>query len=766
VDNEHYIVKNSICGRKKMKTYKSKVRLGNSEKTVVAINYTGEEQVQEGVTVDRLHFIHLLDRSGSMHSHLPRLMDEVDETLEYMSDNDLISVVWFSGEGQYKTVFKGKSKRDRDDIKVLLNSLKNSVGLTCFSEALKEADDIVEDLQALCPNFAVTLFTDGQPVVSSYDAEMKAIWANLDKLKERVMAVNTIGYGHWYNKELLEQIAATTPFGRFIHSSQIAEYSDIFSHNYEILSNMVVERVEVSSSVPSEILYLTSKNTKYAADELRLDFLNKTKNQFFFIMDDESGTIKVNDTEIVVADITAKINSASLNNLYYSLAFEYYYAGKADDSLDVMAHTIRDKAFVDRHINAFTVDERQEYQDAVEKAIFSNKLRLSEGEAPEGYVPADDAFCVMDLLKLLSNDNNYYIPLSSKEYNRIGLKVTDNFNLFRADDKKKVLAPMNEYVFNQKHLNISVKYRVDGTVKLNPIDAKNVGLDKEVDSQIYRTQTIIKDGHLNIENIRVRVSAPTYSDLMVLHGEGKLSIPEIAKEVNAVYAEGTTDIEFVDVLFDLTALPIINRMYAKQSTPENILDSIITLNTLKAKQKVFNYYIGKLQEKTYANKKTESFTEFTADQIRVLESHGLSSKLDYRGIDNEKKEKSEDDFYESRLLEFALKGWSSLPKVDDVIDGKKKNAPAEVMKNAITLAVTVMNADSTDKEKLENLGGLLDAVKKGILKTTIDLNTQKIAKVVTGGWWEGLEVNKKNDYEFTKDGNTLIIKNDMVKVYF
>jgi hypothetical protein len=372
----------------------------------------------------------------------------------------------------------------------------------------------------------------------------------------------------------------------------------------------------------------------------------------------------------------------------------------------------------------------------------------------------------MDLLKLLGEGNNYYIPLSSSEYNRIGLKVTDNFNLFKADPESSPLAPMNEYVFNAKHLNISIKYMVKGHVNLNPIEAKNVGLDKQVPSQIYRTQTIIKDGNLNIDKLKVRVSAETYSKLIMLHNEGLITLSELAAEVNANYREGALDIESVDTVFDLNAIPVINRMYAKQSTPENILDTVKDINVLKAKQKVFKFFIDKLKTKTYANKKEAGFTDYTADQIRLLESHGLNAKLDYQGVDNQKAEKNEDDFYESRLLEFTLKGWSSLPKVDDVIDGKKKNAPAESMKGAIALATTIMNSEETDKVKLESLTNLLDAVKSNILKANIELNTQKIAKVITGGWWEGLERNKKDDYEFTKDGDTLIIKNGMTKVYF
>jgi len=751
-----------------MKTYKSIVKIGESEKVVVAINYTKEQTTDKEVTVERLHHIHVLDRSGSMSYDLPGLIENVKETLNLMSDNDLISVIWFSGEGQCKTVFKGKSKRDYDDIIRILDTLKNSVGMTCFSEPLQEVNEIIEDLKVLCDNFSVTFFTDGEPCVYDYEAEMKAIWSIMDTIKGKVMAMNAIGYGSYYNKELLEKMAGMTAFGRLIHSSQINDYKDIFSHNYEILSDMVVEKVNIAINKPAEILYLSNRNSKYTHDAIELDFLNKSKNQFFVVVDSDDAVITINNKEIPVKSIKNKIQTATLNNFYYAMAYELYYLGRAEESLDIMAHNLKDKAFVDKHINAFTAEERQKYVNTINKAIFSNKNRLSGGEVPEGYIPVKDAFCIMDLLKILATGDNYFTPMNTDEYKRIGMKVNDNFDLFKKDKNQLILAPINELVFNAKHLNISLRYMINGHVDINPIEAKRVGLPKQIDSHIYRMQTLIKDGNLNMDKIRVRIDKSTYNFLAVLANKGKIVMSELLGSLDVVYRnEKNMDFDYMDVTINLTNLPIINRLYSEESTPENILATVKENNNLKARQKVFKYYISELKSKSYNMKKTGEFSTYSAEQIKVLETHGINSKLDYTGIDLETAEKNEDDYYMSRLLEFALKGWSALPKVDEVISGKKKNAPAEAMKNAINLVESIIISSSMkDKEKLEDLNSMLDATKKNILLNTINMNTQKMAKVLTGGWWEGLTVNKKQDYEFTESADTLIIKNDMTKVFF
>ncbi|AMS01152.1 von Willebrand factor type A domain containing protein [Bacillus phage AR9] len=749
-----------------MKTYKSQIKLGNTEKTVIAINYSKEEVKESSIEVDRLHHIHVLDRSWSMNTDLPQLIENVKGTLRLMSDNDLISVIWFSSEGQCKTVFKGKSKRDSEDINILLDTLKSPVGATCFSESLLHVKEIIDDLKALCPNFNVTFFTDGVPVVSNEKKEYELIWERIDSIKDDIMALNTIGYGNYYNRALLEEMSDQTMFGRLIHSSKINDYDDIFSHNYQILSDMVSEKVTIDADENSRILYLSNKNTKYSEGSMHLDFLNKIKNQFFIITDAKE--IKVNDEIIDVDSINSKIPVTTETNFKYALAYELYYAGKADESLDIMHMSIGDKYFIDKHMESFTADARQEYMKELNKAIFVNKTRFKDGRAEEEYLPKEDAFCVMDLLKVLTTGNNYYIPLDSSEYNRIGKKVTDTFNVFRKSDEKP-LAPMNELIFNAKHLNISIRYKINGKVSINPIEAKRVDLPKEVDSCIYRTQTIIKDGNLNVNKITVRIDKDTYDKLLALHQEGVIDFDKLFMHLDANWNEedGQKTVNSIDVTFNLESLPIINRLYAKNNDPENILNIVHDINVLKAKQKVVKYYINELKNKSYNMKKTEHFAQFNADQIRVLEAHGLNSRLEYQGIGREVAESHPDDFYMSRLLEFTLKGWSSLPKVEDVLNDKKKNAPAEAMKNTIRFCEAIVNNDSiTDKDRLESLNNVLDVSKRSIISQTIDLNTQKISKVLTGSWWEKLELDKKNNYTFTKDNLTLIIKNDMVKVHY
>jgi hypothetical protein len=738
-----------------MKAYKSLVTIGKEDKVVVAVNWKQDEQEVKEATVDRLHHIHVLDRSYSMSGHLRQLIENVKETHTAMADNDLISVVWFSGEGQGDILLKGASKSQ--DVDTLLDTIKHPVGTTCFSEPLAKVNTIIDDLSAICSNFSVTFFTDGETVTRhSEQEEEQRIFAQLGNMKDRIMAFNTIGYGYYYNQDLLQRMADTSMFGKMIHSSQINDYKDIWTHTYSVLADMVMEKVVVDTTrdTKAEVLYLSSKTTKLGEGFMELGFLDKTKNQFFIVLDPSAKSFFFNDKEYAVDDIKGKVPTPTLKNFFYALAYEFYYAGRTDEALDILAYNVKDKYAVDTHLKSFTADERATFQKELRNFIFKNKTRLKDGEAPEGYVPSDDAFSVMDLLKLLAKGDNYYVPV--KDYNRIGLKVTDEFNLFKANENEEVKAPFDEFVFNQQHLNLSIRYMVNGKVKLNPIQAKQVGLDTEVDSRIYRNQTIIKDGNLNVPKFFAYIGIGTHAIISQLIKDGKA--PEGLMR-NIGTAQGLM------VEFDLTTIPVINRQYSKKSDGIDTVKEVVEkIENLKAQQKVYKFYLGK---QTVVNPAEKAFqtNDFTTDQIDVLKQHGLNSKLDYQGIDNKTAEKNEDDFYLSRALEMKLKGWSSLPKVDDVITKVRNNAklndPGKAMADAIeTVQGNAWNIPAPESKR--ELERVLGEVKSELFDLNVELNTLKMAKVLTGGWWNGLEVDSKGNYTY---GN-LIIKSDRVKKFF
>ena len=113
----------------------------------------------------------------------------------------------------------------------------------------------------ICPNFAVTLFTDGCPVAPwGPMVEMERTHEAVRTWENDVIALHTIGYGYYYDQQFLRDLSNHTAFGQSVHSNQINEYFDIFSRNYEITSDLVLENVEVHTAEDTGIVYLTSKS--------------------------------------------------------------------------------------------------------------------------------------------------------------------------------------------------------------------------------------------------------------------------------------------------------------------------------------------------------------------------------------------------------------------------------------------------------------------------------------------------------------------------
>ena len=222
------------------KFYSSILNLGNLGVRKVAVCNINPEDQSTTMSVDCMHHIQVLDRSGSMWADIDDLIENVKDTIRFIPDGDYVSIIWFSGADQCNVLIKGAQKND--SLYALLDTLKSTLGVTCFSTPMKEVGNIINDLKPICPNFSVTVFTDGQPVVAwGTEEEIRRTLEAIDVWKDDVLALNTIGYGNYYDQDFLKQMSAKTTFGQFIHSSLIGDYTDIFSHNYEITADLDVE---------------------------------------------------------------------------------------------------------------------------------------------------------------------------------------------------------------------------------------------------------------------------------------------------------------------------------------------------------------------------------------------------------------------------------------------------------------------------------------------------------------------------------------------
>lgn len=678
---------------------------------------------EESPKFDRIHHIHILDRSGSMSDVIGKLMDNVKQVVETMGDKDLLSIIWFSGENESKILLKGAGKQDKESIDNLLDSIKSTIGCTCFSEPLGLANDIIEDLAALCPNFSVNLFTDGEPCVyGSLQAELDKIFLNINKMKAKVLSLNTIGYTRWADKELLTKMSNETAYGRYIFSEDINDYNEIFGNNYKRIQGLVACQYEAAEE-GAEFFYRSANTFAYKKNQ----FSQFTSNEFQ-IAKLVSGTKQFDCKEM---------DDAVLENFLYQIAYEAYYRGNSEFALDCLCK-IGDSYAVKAVTGAFSSSERAEVTKELLGMAYG-KGRYKEGKNYKLEV-SNTMFCVFDLLSLLKDE--IYVP--SNDYKRIGMKVADTNDIFELDKEQEFKGKFaDNLVFASDRANVSIRYAMKGKVRLLATAANRVGLPERVDSIIYRTQTIIKDGDLNMETIGAYVSNNTLQKIRKRCNYYGLDYNAlIHKSSNELYSDKTY------VEFNLKALPIMNRRVADIASDfSQIAELIKQLNENKARMKILKSFI-----------KDEVFNadgeNYNKEQLQVLRDHGITKGV-YGGI---KKEiiASDDkitDFYFSRSLDFQQKGWSSLPKVEDVIkkDNPKPGTPAEFMKRAYESYKPI-------KDDKESVLKTIVSLKEEIFDLMDTLSVIRLYKMSIGGFWEDLKLVSEDKYEYTseKDSNLVV----------
>lgn len=754
-----------------MKNILSKTNITIGGKKRVLVEVTSEK---EKIVKQQFHHIHVLDRSGSMANSINQLIDNVKETIRATSDNDIFSLIWFSGVGEFRTIIKGAKKSD--NLYTLLETLKSTLGATCFSDPINEIEIIVNELKTFCPNISVTFFTDGCPVVPwSYDEEKRKIFASLNNMKNVVTAFNCVGYSWNYDRQLMQDIANTTEYGVFVHSNDVDNYKDIFMHNYDVLNTMVATPIEVKSN--DKIIFLTDKFTKMTDKTLKMTKTSGNGNKVF-VIDKDDFTFTLNGEIIDTKTITDKISIEDKMSFLYAYASNSYYQGQRQECFDVLTKNIRDKALIDQQMAAFTFDEVSNFQKVILEALYDKNKRFIDGKSKSNYVPSKKAHCVMDVIVKLANTKSYYFPLHAKseKYERVSRKVVDTENKF-VNSKKPVLASFEDFVFASDKLNMSIKFNIKGFVKIDKKVALDAGLNENFQTSIFRTYTIIKDGRLNIKKLVVAMPLTTFTELKKL--KTTLTILTMNNdEINALKEVNAE--KYVMAIIDLTNLPIINRTYSDKTINMNkIFEVTNSILQKQAYQKWLRYYIKQIEAVIPDTKQVQAFKKFTPLQIEILEQYGIDKSGFYKGINNKIKPLKDAISYTSKNFEFMIKGCKSLPSIKDlekriekrISSGKKLLISQQVMFDA---KIELEKFVATTGHNLANftlglklvLEKKLQEIRKELRLERYWLGGVKIAKTLTQDWFDELvDVDNKGNYVFEKDGKVLLTKTNIKTEY-
>lgn len=687
-----------------------------------------------------INHIWIYDRSGSMSGDIKDLCRQMKTLSKGLPKGDTLTLGWFSGTNEYNFVVKGFKISDDSDYKSLeriIDSNSDTIGATCFSEILANTSKVIEDLKVFSDVYSLNFFTDGHPTVGNYNKEVEDIMKAIKAIKGSLKTAMLIGYGRYYNKELMGQMAEKLG-AVLIHNTVMEEFTNSVSKLVSLTESSEDKvEVEVLSKDNWAVFQVADEGviiTSVDEDKLSISPTKEVTYVYYLSKESIKATPMVNlDEELVRA--------------FYASTLVLNQLAKTDKALEVIG-TIGDKYIIDKLYNAFTLEDHSVAEEVIKHTIYNRTLRGSTG-IDTSYLPKEDAFCAVEALeRLISDSEAYFYPThESFSYKRASRETKTKEGYPKFNYVKNSKCPFNSLKWNATKLNLSVSTKIFGSINLNEVESKkasDVGFSEVYPTYVHRNYTFIKDGLINIKTFLVSTSADTFKFFQEKGIVGK------------IYDDGTYELNF-------SSIPSINRAIANGKTSaRELCELTLKSSTLEARRKVLKYF----KDEEFPESKTS--TNFTEEQSKFLEANGISLKDGSFSPPSEQMPSVDQNI----IKEFDIKfhSMSSLPSVSSVLDEIKANKNLKKSSSYIKEGIDWFNSkkilvesfnENLKKEWYENT---VKDLNKEISEINSKINQVKFAVILGKKWFD--EFPSRADNNLVIDGNsfTFSLKETVEKI--
>ena len=459
-----------------------------------------------------VHRIFCIDVSGSMSSDLPAIRRQLKNKLPTsIRPQDFMTLIWFSGNGQFGAIFEHISINDLRDLTAINAAIDHyikSVGSTGFIEPIRLAKRLAETYPEQPQVF---FLTDGG----------ENCWPRqecLDAFGEMTtIPLVIVEYQYYCDRVFLQKLA------------DVSNATSVFNENFEsydvsfatYMSNTVSKLKTVESGLP--IVYMDGET-----------FVAKLPTA------DARGLFRIPEhvQRVWKIDTTAEPTTTEEREAYLMLLF--CVQTKQMDVMEKCANALGD-VYVSKLISTcFSKQDASRLYDHLLNCVNNPATHAFKEGVDTSYVVKNDVFTVIDLLQMLQHDakTRYYPYHHSVKYNRISREVKDDADAVEFIPNRDLGATIN-LVYHQSRANISVGCQIHGHEKDSNDTVKAV--------TAFRNYTIIKDGIKNMDTLAVSFSEPTFQDL----------------KATGVFAALPDTYENGVHVLDLKNLPVVNRLFAK-----------------------------------------------------------------------------------------------------------------------------------------------------------------------------------------------------------
>lgn len=725
--------------------------------------YLVSQTVKNHVAINvpqKTNHIFVVDVSGSMSYELPLIRTQLKNKLStLMRDGDTISIVWFSGKhdaGILKEEVEVKSLKQLSDLNEAIDRWLKPIGLTAFQKPLELVKGLIDRIKVNRKDsvFSMIFLTDGY----NNDCPWNDVIGVLKTLQNDIVSSTFVEYGYYADSAKLTQMAGILG-GEKISCNGFDDFEPMF--NSKISSKFYSGR-KIMVDIDNDYLY---------------DFV-------FTVNTDGVQLYNIVDGKVLVNESVEKLyyfkSNCSDHDKYEILKWDTpLYAGiyllsdkLLNDDAEKLIYVLGDNHYYKELCNAYGKQKLNSFKSEIKECIVDTDKRYPKGKSDIVKVP-DNAYCLMDLIYDLGsiNDCKFYPNDEDFKYNRIGRKkVSASAKLTQEDintltsvqtvdealtllndikDSRTELKftpndvnegyPLTDVVWNENRANLSVRIYIPGYVVL----PKNVYNLKQINTFKYKTYTLIKDGIVNVKELPVsgNDNARLFK-LWELHG--------VKYHINSNN----------HIVIDLNSLPIINKKMVNSISVNDLAKLEWSLIKQQAEKKVYDYY-----KKLLFPKESKTFIDIYGQECTDwLTSLGIT---DFNGFQPKTTDAESTDFYMSVNLFTKIKGLSSLPKVEDVINkinSKTTLKPNESLlepyiNNYLTQLNNEMYTILSDADKLRFLESYLNT--KTAMVISNKRNTmQKIAElkyslILSKKWFKEFKSFDDNKLSLQLDGQNV-----------
>jgi hypothetical protein len=724
------------------------------------------------------HHTFIIDCSGSMWGELSSIRrDLYNKISTLLKPNDSVTIMWFSGSGSFGVLLEDyhvKSSTSLNKVRDLIERHLTPRGLTAFQGPLTELKSVIKRVQERNSDMLHTMFflTDGYDNCSSKGEIIDAI----QDVKEELSSATIVEYGWYCNKQLLNEMA--TAVGG-VHT---------FSENFDDYEPYVEKVFNNGQSVKRKYIkldHIPHNNVVFnIVDGDIITYLPNEDNEIFVSVDgeielfyftDETPTGTNLGDDNFISDSFLGGNSDSIISALYGAAFAYSRISDYNMVSEILGF-LGDAYLITEKANTFGTQKINELESKFVNAMNNESARYTEGYNPD-LEPAEDAYCVMDMLEtLMSSDENLWYPRHDAfSYKRTGGKavakksdITDeeksSLKLLLEDGdldgletklkevKANIVEPMkfnfseempgcpiSSLTWNEKRANLSVLVNYQGFVN---IPDNSFGIDTKFDTHIFRNYTIIQDGVIWTYQLPVSLDQATFD---TLQSNGML--------------EGETYVAGEIYTLNFSKLPVINRQMVKSLSAETLFKESHELAKLKAS----NYVFGQYKKRFFAGA-SKGFLDIYGEEATawLKETCGLTAN----GFSPKKTVEKMNEEIEVNTLEVKIKGLTSNPTKKDFENAEKKIiAGIDGLSGKEALAEPSIrefkNFESTlngldDDKKMKMIEEWIYAKSDNFRTTKTKLMGQiskaKFLTIVGKSWFQEFESREDNEMTLPFDG--------------